>query len=269
MHVGSVLPQNHSKVNTVYKSNKLADLIQSYGGGIKPILEGGIVGGTETTIKRFPWQVSVNSNGRHLCGGSILTANRILTAAHCTTGMSITDLSIRAGSTFSESGGQLIDVTRIVSHSGFNPNTIENDISILWTAELDLSAHGISVIRYPDQGENVQIGALGQVSGWGVISVGGPASLALRYVSVLIISNMECNKDYKGHISAGMLCAGIPEGGKDSCQGDSGGPFVVNGTLVGVVSWGNGCGSSEYPGVYTRVASYSNWIADAIIFGSG
>ena len=207
--------------------------------------------------------------GAHRCGGTILSANRILSAAHCTFGITTAGLSIRGGSTLNQSGGQLVDVIRIVNHSGYNANTLVNDISILWISHFNMSPQGLSVIRYPNPDEGVAIGALGQISGWGSMFEGGAVTPALRYVSVPVVSNAECNAAYGGGITAGMLCAGFPEGGRDSCQGDSGGPFVVSGIVVGVVSWGNGCARAGYPGVNTRVAFYTRWMETAMYSGFG
>merc|ERR1711933_410987 len=81
-------------------------------------------------------------------------------------------------------------------------------------------------------------------------------------VDVPVVSDEQCNKDYSSsnapEIAASMICAGLPEGGKDSCQGDSGGPFIdsASKTLIGVVSCGIGCGRAGYPGVYTQVSYF-------------
>ena len=123
-------------------------------------------------------------------------------------------------------------------------------------------AHGLSVIRYPNQNECVPIGAVGQATGWGVTRSG---DRTLHYISVPIVSDEKCNSTYSGGIYAGMLCAGSR--GKDACLGDAGGPFVINKSVVGIISWGEGC--ALLPGVYTRVSYYSNWIATAMLSGTG
>ncbi|CAH2237274.1 jg11240 [Pararge aegeria aegeria] len=79
-------------------------------------------------------------------------------------------------------------------------------------------------------------------------------------VQVPTVSTEECNMSY-GYISKRMICAGVPEGGKDSCQGDSGGPAVGDGPIqLGIVSFGVGCARPGYPGVYSNVSSLRNWI---------
>lgn len=83
--------------------------------------------------------------------------------------------------------------------------------------------------------------------------------------TVLIVSNADCSASY-GTIPSSMLCAGdMTEGGVDACQGDSGGPLVCNSMLTGIVSWGNKCGLAGYPGVYTNVSQYSDWITQTSI----
>merc|ERR1711874_46945 len=106
------------------------------------------------------------------------------------------------------------------------------------------------------------------VTGWGTTSSGGSTSDVLREVDVRVWSNLECERtQYGSAIKDTMLCAASQHGhgGQDSCQGDSGGPLVFqdggsNYDLIGVVSWGNGCGLQNFPGVYTRVSKYLDWI---------
>merc|ERR1712168_963649 len=104
------------------------------------------------------------------------------------------------------------------------------------------------------------------VSGWGAVREGGRAPDTLQQVMVPHFNHDKCAKilAYRNRIPDTVICAGYPEGGKDSCQGDSGGPLVtlIDGewTLAGVVSWGIGCARRGKPGVYTDVAKYIDWI---------
>lgn len=84
----------------------------------------------------------------------------------------------------------------------------------------------------------------------------------LRKAEIPIVNTTVCEEDYASEsygVTETMICAGVK--GKDSCQGDSGGPLVINGTIVGIVSWGLGCAREGYPGVYTSVAYFSDWLA--------
>lgn len=101
---------------------------------------------------------------------------------------------------------------------------------------------------------------MADVAGWGATCEGCSATNILRFVTVPVITNAQCNTMYGGMISAGMLCAGFPEGGRDACQMDSGGPLTFNNQLIGAVSWGGGCARPNAPGVYARVAHYRTWI---------
>ena len=102
------------------------------------------------------------------------------------------------------------------------------------------------------------------VTGWGSLQYWGSSPDQLQEVAVSVIANDECNELYSGGITVNMLCAG--ETGKDSCQGDSGGPLVtsVEGRyhLIGVVSWGYGCGYNGFPGVYARVTKVLDWMSE-------
>ncbi|XP_060031233.1 kallikrein-13 isoform X2 [Erinaceus europaeus] len=101
----------------------------------------------------------------------------------------------------------------------------------------------------------------GACGGWRGVSY----PQTLQCVNIQLRSDEECHQVYPGKITPNMLCAGTDEGGKDSCEGDSGGPLICNGTLHGIISWGDfPCGQPSRPGVYTRVSRYVQWIRDTI-----
>ncbi|XP_059350521.1 trypsin-1-like isoform X2 [Daphnia carinata] len=98
------------------------------------------------------------------------------------------------------------------------------------------------------------------IAGWGATTSGGSISQVLLKATVQVLDNTICTKQYgSSFVGANMLCAAAP--GKDTCQGDSGGPLLVDGVQVGITSWGYGCASPNYAGVYTRVTSYVDWIS--------
>jgi len=107
-------------------------------------------------------------------------------------------------------------------------------------------------------------GSLAVVSGWGTLTSGGSLPSQLQAVEVDITARAACNSAYVlyGGITANMICAAVPGGGKDACQGDSGGPLVVSGKLVGIVSWGVGCALADYPGVYSNVATLRLFVTE-------
>lgn len=121
----------------------------------------------------------------------------------------------------------------------------------------------ISPIELPEEDEVPKAGSIATITGWGALSSGGMTSKNLQRVKVPIIEQSECVKAYGSTVTDRMICAGLlGVGGKDSCQGDSGGPMKVNGKIHGVVSWGQGCASRNYPGVYTRVTAVRQWIKE-------
>lgn len=246
------------------EQNGLAALVHSLG-GLQNILnkddELRIVGGEPAKIEQFPWTASLQRYGNHRCGASIISHKTILTAAHCTYGVTARTLQTRVGSTTSSTGGQLLQILRIRQHPDYNAATIANDIAVLVLVKsLSFEANGFAKISLPVSGLNLSVGEITSVAGWGVLYEGGKLSSQLRSVSVPIISNEVCNEAYRNGITNGMICAGFENGLKDACQGDSGGPLSVGDTLVGIVSFGNGCARPGFPGVYTRVSEYVKWI---------
>ncbi|XP_037029541.1 trypsin-3-like [Bradysia coprophila] len=245
--------------------NGLAALLAEKGGIEVGEIGTRIVGGVTTPIEQVPYIVSMQRNNAHRCGGAIISPTRILTAAHCLFAtffpIPATELSVRAGSSNSASGGQVIQVLRYVNHPQYSHITLNNDIAVMHlVSALDLSPAGVATIGMPAQNAGVAAGTLARVSGWGALSEGGAGSITLQAVSVPVVTNAECNASYGGGITNGMLCAGFPEGGRDACQGDSGGPLSAGNQVIGIVSWGRGCARPGFPGVYARVAFYRSWI---------
>ncbi|KAK9694490.1 Trypsin [Popillia japonica] len=227
-----------------------------------PFIDGRIVGGEATTIEQHPYQISVQILGSHWCGGSIISDRYIVSAAHCFA-YPTSWYSIRAGSSLHNSGGQVIAASSITNHPNYNPSTADNDISIVFLASALTFGSGVATIPLPAQNEYVAEGSLAVVTGWGNLQEGGSAPIQLQVVGVPIVSNARCAALYSvlgWDVSDNMLCAGYDEGGKDACQGDSGGPLAINGTLIGIVSWGQGCAQPGFPGVYANVPYLRNFI---------
>ncbi|WP_406095535.1 serine protease [Kitasatospora purpeofusca] len=218
-----------------------------------------IVGGTALTSGQAPYLVSIG-RPTHGCGGTVIGATWILTAAHCVVGATPSTLRVRAGTLAHASGGELAQVAEVIPHGSYNPSTIDYDIALLrLTKALPLGAR-IATVPLAADGNDPSTGTA-RVSGWGATTSGGPLVAAARIVPVPLVGRAKCRTEYGATaITDRMLCAGEDAGGKDACQGDSGGPLVLSGVLVGISSWGRGCGLAGYAGVYTRVGALRSWI---------
>jgi len=232
-----------------------------------------IVGGTEATAGQFPYQVSLQlittTGGSHFCGGSIISNGYVLTAAHCAVAYAARQVRAVAGILQLDTASDSEQTSNLASYTvnaDYNAATIRNDIAL---AALDTGLNLnslVAAVDLQDQDDYVAAGTDCTVSGWGTTYYGifAPVSNDLLYTVVPVVSDDDCRADYGTlEIADSMLCAGFPDGGYDACQGDSGGPLVDNdtGKQVGVVSWGNGCAEPGYPGVYTEVAYFRDWIS--------
>lgn len=219
-----------------------------------------IIGGSNTTITSYPYIASLHKDTEHICGATIINSEWLVTAASCISIPNAREYLVRVGSTYSSSGGTLHQVSKILRYGSFDLNTMAHDIALVRLSTGVI--FGTNVQSIPLQESEVSDGTSATVLGWGTISEGGDQSNILKEADVPVVGYHSCNTSYAtyGGITDNMLCAGYNEGGVDACQGDTGGPLVSSGHLIGIVSWGAGCGHANFPGVYTKVSSYRYWI---------
>ncbi|KAJ8918131.1 hypothetical protein NQ315_011588 [Exocentrus adspersus] len=242
----------------------------SHGNAIGPYLPGGrIVGGQAVNISNYPYQVSVLCDGAHACGGSIISVSYILTAVHCTYEVTASRLSIRAGSSYHNSGGTVVKVSKIYQHSQFNSDTYDYDVAVLKLASALTLGTNVATITLIAANLEIKDGDTAVASGWGRLTNDGVVPTQLQAVSLPTISTNTCTKYYgssTGGVTTRMFCAGYEAGGKDTCQGDSGGPLARSGVLIGITSWGDVCGAAKSPGVYTKLSLFRTYV-DGIVSG--
>ncbi|EZA53249.1 trypsin-1 [Ooceraea biroi] len=234
-----------------------------------------IAGGQPADPKEWPWMAALLREGTiQYCGGVLITDRHVLTAAHCVYRYNPRDITVRLGEydfTKSDETRALdFTVTEIRIHRDFKYNTYENDIAIIKIHRpTTFNSYIWPICLPPIQQTFENKDAI--VTGWGTQYYGGPASTVLMEVAVPVWSQERCVRSFTQRIPNTTMCAGAYEGGRDACQGDSGGPLLhqlSNGRWVniGIVSWGIRCGEPGYPGVYTRVSSYLDWIFANAIF---
>ncbi|XP_017022123.1 trypsin beta-like [Drosophila kikkawai] len=232
-----------------------------------------IIGGNHMVIEEAPYHVGILEYGVHKCGGAIYSERIVLTAAHCLNASNAEIYSVRAGSSFPNFGGQVVDVQEAYRHEDFKYTTIKNvtlvanDIAVLLLKDrINLNTQRTRSIQLAKK--NPATGTECRVTGWGDTifgsNLGAPRLLGAR----LNISDYKlCRTKYFTKllgVTKGMICAYTP--GKDSCNFDSGGPLVSlpDLKLIGIVSWGYKCAEPDFPGIYTSVFSFRDWIKNTI-----
>ncbi|XP_022835531.1 trypsin, alkaline B-like [Spodoptera litura] len=239
-----------------------------------------IIGGAPTTIEQYPFVVQIYLQRTFRCGGSLLTNTHVMSAAHCfvySSGFYINPaaFTINIGSTHIYSEGTTHLVSAIRVHENYVSPASDNDIAVLLLRTAVTLSSTVTTAHIPVQGASVPENATVIAVGWGTTNVNSKIpSGVLNEVAIIKINRRICRKNFlelqavtgiTRQITNNMICAGILEvGGKDACLGDSGGPLLYGGVVVGVTSWGTGCAEAYYPGVFTKVSSYTSWINDTI-----
>jgi len=258
---------------------------------VSPLDRPFIVGGSEAAPHSIPWQISLGVQLFSVdlgpqCGGSIISSQHAITAAHCVTSFKHKYYYIIAGAHSLEKKDPFekrVKVEKVTIHPGYNDGDIAyNDIALLKLSEPLEFNEAIQPICLPHAAQEWGEGDEFLVSGWGSL-IGSDYDRnglpldgdtvypdTLQQVMVPYYDHDKCShlRYYRKSIHDKVICAGYEEGGHDACGGDSGGPLAtrVNGkwTLAGVVSWAVGCAGESKPGIYTNVAKYHQWIIESM-----
>ncbi|KAJ8672535.1 hypothetical protein QAD02_003794 [Eretmocerus hayati] len=244
-----------------------------------------LAGGYTANDDRYPFVVSLQKKRGHFCGGSIISENFILTAAHCFNQTSPNLVTVKAGGADIDHGTKYA-VDKIVIHEKYNRKTLENDIALVKLTKPIKFNRTIQPVRMFKRGERVVEGHYVIAIGWGAMREPNDTSIAieddtaaregfvrvgngkiskgkvypvkLRSVDLRVISNKSCAKRYASpRVLQKKMCLESPM--KDVCSGDSGGPVYAYDRLAGIISGGYGC-ARGYPGTVVEVAEYRDWI---------
>uniref|UniRef100_A0A8C0PKE6 Peptidase S1 domain-containing protein n=1 Tax=Canis lupus familiaris TaxID=9615 RepID=A0A8C0PKE6_CANLF len=226
--------------------------------------------------KKWPWQVSLQARDKHVCGGSLIAHQWVLTAANCIIGHE--EYTVRLGDNLLQPHSEtalVVPVEDILCHHFFDDKTLRHDIALVFLASSVNYSSSIRPVSLPRRVLQVEAKTECWVTGWGHLEKGASAMVPvhLQESKQLILHYRKCNQILQAQLGTlrtlvkqGMICGYQEEKGPSLCvPGDSGGPLVCEfretWVQVGIVSWGIGCGHKNSPIVYTDVSLYKEWIS--------
>lgn len=213
------------------------------------------------SISGAPYQLSLRYGDNHICGASLISSKRALTAASCRFNAAPLDTySIRAGSLLIDEdnlNAKHSAISEFIAHPSYK-DTKRNffDIAVLLLENEFPLGPSINYIQLPTQNENVPIGKMATVAGWGSNRENGNYSKKLRVTEVKIHENKDCAQN----INDQMICAGDIEGNHTICYGDEGAPLIHDGVQIGIATYVLNCNTPNFLAKYTRVSSFITWI---------